>query len=332
MASINIFQDEAFSVPNLAVRISDQPYIPGRIGALGLFSEEGIPTTVVQIEYDGLGLRLVAAKPRGGVGQVVNLEPRKLIPFNTTHLPQRSTMLADEVQNIRAFGAQSELETAVARVAKYQAKHRLQLDMTHEWQRIGAIKGKVLDADGETVLLDIYDTFGIEQKTVSFALGTATTVVRSKATEVLDLIEEGLGGLPFGNVRALCGKTFWDELINHKSVEKTYLNTAQAAELRGKESETFDIGGITFERYRGNVGGVPYVGPDEAYAFPEGVPDLFITRFAPGDYMETVNTDGLPYYSKLHPLDFDKGVAIESQSNPLHLNTRPQAVIRLTRA
>lgn len=59
------------------------------------------------------------------------------------------------------------------------------------------------------------------------------------------------------------------------------------------------------------------------------MPDFFITRFAPADYMETVNTDGLPYYTRVEPLPFGKGLEIESQSNPLHLPTRPKAIIKL---
>lgn len=69
---------------------------------------------------------------------------------------------------------------------------------------------------------------------------------------------------------------------------------------------------------------------DEALLVPEGVPDLYISAFAPADYMETVNTQGIPYYSKLETLPFGKGVAGEAQSNPLHLCTRPRAQIRLT--
>jgi hypothetical protein len=46
--------------------------------------------------------------------------------------------------------------------------------------------------------------------------------------------------------------------------------------------------------------------------------------------METANTQGLPYYSKLEPLPFNKGMAGEAQSNPLHLCTRPRAQILLT--
>lgn len=160
-------------------------------------------------------------------------------------------------------------------------------------------------------------------------LTSATTLVRQKSDDVVDLVEDALGATPASGVRALCGKDFWKTLINHKSVRETYLNTAQAAELRGKPADSFEIGGITYERYRGKLGGAPFIGDEEAYAFPDGVSDFFITRFAPADYMETVNTDGLPYYTRVEPLPFGKGLEIESQSNPLHLPTRPKAIIKL---
>ncbi|SSW68514.1 major capsid protein [Achromobacter agilis] len=329
MADINIFQDEKFTVSALTAAINELESIPGRIGKLGLYAEEGVSTTVVQIEYDGQKLGLVSAKPRGGVGQSVVLAGRKLIPFNTVHLPQRSTMLADEIQGIRAFGSQSELESAEARVAKYQKKHRQQLDLTHEYQRVGGIKGQILDADGTSVLLDVYHSFGIVQQEFPMELTSATTLVRQKSDDVVDLVEDALGATPASGVRALCGKDFWKTLINHKSVRETYLNTAQAAELRGKPADSFEIGGITYERYRGKLGGTPFIDDEVAYAFPDGVPEFFITRFAPADYMETVNTDGLPYYTRVEPLPFGKGLEIESQSNPLHLPTRPKAIIKL---
>lgn len=95
-----------------------------------------------------------------------------------------------------------------------------------------------------------------------------------------------------------------------------------ARQLRGP-------GGCTFERYRGRVGDIGYVADDEAHAVPEGVPELFITRFAPADYVEAVNTTGLPYYAKQELMDFGKGVEIEAQSNPIHLCTRPKAIVKL---
>ena len=58
--------------------------------------------------------------------------------------------------------------------------------------------------------------------------------------------------------------------------------------------------------------------------------ELLITRFGPADYMETVNTMGLPYYASQVPMDHHKGVNLEAQSNPLNLCTRPRAIIKLT--
>ncbi|WP_049117477.1 major capsid protein, partial [Burkholderia cepacia] len=59
MADIALFQDDAFSLSSLSAAINEQPYVPGRIGTLGLFEEDGITTTTIQIERDGDTLALV---------------------------------------------------------------------------------------------------------------------------------------------------------------------------------------------------------------------------------------------------------------------------------
>ncbi|AKS09880.1 major capsid protein [Pseudomonas trivialis] len=329
MADIAIFEDDAFSVSSLTAAINDQEYLPGRISSLGLFREEGISTITVQIEKDGDTLALVPAGERGTSGLVVGGTKRLMIPFNTVHLPERFTIKADEIQGIRAFGSRTELQSVQDVVNKRLAKARRQLDATHEFQRMGALNGQVLDADGKTVLLDIYKTFGVQRKKLPMGLGNPDTELRVRAGEALDMQEEALGSITSTGSRAFCGKNFWNKLIVHKSVKETYLNTMQAASLRGDARESFEFGGIVWERYRGKVAGVSFVHDDKALLIPEGVPDLYVSSFAPADYMETVNTQGIPYYSKLEPLPFNKGVAGEAQSNPLHLCTRPLAQILL---
>ena len=330
MADIAIFEDDAFSVPALTVAINEQEYLPGRISGLGLFREEGITTLTVQIEKDGDTLALVPAGERGTSGLVVGGSKRKLIPFNTVHLPQRFTIKADEIQGIRAFGQRTELQSVQDVVNKRLAKARRQLDATHEFQRMGALNGQVLDADGSTILLDIYKSFGVTRQTLPMGLNDPETELRVRAGEALDMQEDALGSVTSSGSRAFCGKNFWNKLIVHPSVKETYLNTLQAASLRGDARESFEFGGIVWERYRGKVAGVSFVHDDKALLIPEGVPDLYISTFAPADYMETVNTEGLPYYSKIEPMDFNKGMAGEAQSNPLHLCTRPRAQILLT--
>ncbi len=330
MADIGIFNDDVFSVSSLTAAINEQEYLPGRISSLGLFQEEGITTLTVQIEKDGDTLALVPAGERGTSGLVVGASKRQMIPFNTVHLPQRFTIKADEIQGIRAFGTATELQAVQGVVNTRLSKAKRQLDATHEFQRMGALNGLVLDADGSTVLLNIYQAFGVEQQVLSMGLNDSATKIRVKCGEALDMQDDELGSVTSSGARAFCGKNFWNKLITHKSVEETYLNTIQAAELRGDARDSFELGGITWERYRGRIAGVTFIHDDQARLIPEGVPELYISCFAPADYMETANTQGLPYYSKLEPLPFNKGMAGEAQSNPLHLCTRPRAQILLT--
>ncbi|WP_213766755.1 major capsid protein [Caballeronia sp. dw_19] len=330
MADIALFNDDAFSLSSLSAAINEALFVPGRLAALGLFEEQGITTTTVQIEREGDSLSLVPAGVRGTSGKVVVGDRRSLIPFNTVHLPQRASIGADEIQNLRAFGSETELEAIQTVVNRRLTKMRRQLDATHEFHRIGAIKGQILDADGKSVIADLLRVFDIEQTVIDFELDVANTEIRVKCAAVLDAIEDALGNIAFTGVRVLCGRNFWNLLIVLKTVKETYLNSTLAAQLRGDARDAFDFGGCTFERYRGRVSGVGYIADNEAYAVPEGVPELFISRFAPADYLEAVNTTGLPYYAKQQLMDFDKGVDIEAQSNPIHLCTRPKAVIKLT--
>lgn len=331
MAEITIFEDEAFTVQALLAVINADHVVPGQLAAANLFEERGVNTTVVQIEKDGMTLQLVEAKPRGATGQTVIGDKRSLIPFNTVHLPQTFQILADEIQGIRAVGSLTELEQVQAYVAKRVEKARRQLDLTHEYQRVGAIKGQVIDADGQSVLLDIYQRFDIKKpKAFSMELNNQDTDVSVRCIEVLDRQEDALDSVTSTGATAYCGKTFWEKLISHAKVRDTYADSEKAAALRGDRRKGFEFGGIYWERYRGKLSGQPFVADDRAHVVPEGVPELFISAFAPADYMEVVNTEGMPYYSKLERMKFDKGVEGEAQSNPLHLCTRPLSVIELT--
>jgi hypothetical protein len=46
------------------------------------------------------------------------------------------------------------------------------------------------------------------------------------------------------------------------------------------------VGGVTFAEYRGSYNGTDFIPAGEAYLIPQGIPKLFITRFAPADYAE----------------------------------------------
>ena len=325
MPTLDIFNDDAFSLNTLTAAIADQPHVPGRIGQLGLFQNEGINTTHVSIEREGATLSLVPAADRGAPGLVVERQLRSLIPFNTLHLPQQSTIMADEIQNLRAFGSETEAEAVANYVAKRQAVHRSNLDATIEHLMTGAVKGIVMDSDGTTPLLNLYDRFGMTQTTFDLGLNTNTT----KVLELLDKVEDALEGVNFTGVRVLCGRDYFKKFVDHDKVKDAYERWNAGEMLRNDPRGGFIFGGAIWEQHRGQVGNNKFIGNNEAYVIPEGVAGLFIGRFAPANYMSTVGTNGLPYYSMIEHLPMDKGVLLESQSNPLFLCTRPQAVIKL---
>ncbi len=326
MAMVDPFTPDAFSLTTLTQAINNLKYKPGRLGELGLFQEQGIATLDAAVEERDGVLSLLDIAPRGAPGKPAHGEARRIHTFRVPHIPQMATILADEVQGIRAFGSESQSEVLATRLSERLATLRANLDYTLESHRVAALMGNFYDANGNATSL--FTTFGVSQQTLSFVLGTATTKIRSKINTALEYIETALDGVTFTGVRVLCGKTFWDNLVTHEMVEKTYLNTQMAADLRRDPRLEFEFGGFTFERYRGTS--AVKIGDTDAYAVPMGIPGLFLTRFAPANYTETVNTLGLPYYAKSEPMKMGKGYDIEAQSNPLNLCTRPAAIIKLT--
>ena len=329
---MDIFNDDAFSVVSLTKAIEDTPFVPGRVGQLGIFSEEGVSTTSISIEKVGSTVSLVPAASRGSSGRPMGNDKRQMIPFTATHLPQRASILADEVQNLRAFGSESEVETAQRLMNRKLAKMRRDLDTTIEYQRIGAIKGLILDSDGTTELLNLHTAFGTSVTSHSLVLGTAGTLVRNKVIEARRKMEAALGGLTYSGARVLCSASFFDALVGHAKVEAAFDRYMNGEFLREDQRGGFYFAGVFWEEYRGQVGATKFIADGEAWMVPEGVPDLFVTNYAPADYMETVNTLGQAYYAKQEPKDFNKGIDVETQSNPIHICTRPAVPVKLLAA
>lgn len=327
---LDIFNDDAFSVASLTAAINDQPHQPGRIGSLGLFQEEGVTTTTVTVEYNQGGLSLVPVGERGKPVSPQERDSRKIRSFTVPHLKRNDTVLADAIQNLRTFGTESDVESVQNVVNQRLGRMNRDLDSTIEFHRVGAIKGKILDADGQSVIYDLYDEFGIAQQVVSLALANGNTNVRNKILEAVRASEDKLGAVAVSGYRIFFGRTLFDAFTGHAKVDAAWERWNQGEMLRNDPRGGFLFGGAFCEQYRGKVGSQAFIEDDAAYLVPEGVADLFITRFAPADYTETTNTMGLPKYAKQELLRMGRGVEVEAQSNPLNLCTRPGAIIKLT--
>lgn len=329
MPMLDIFKNDAFSTVSLTDAILKRPYKPGRLGALGLFRERGITTTTVVVEEKNGQLSLIATSPRGGPAGAIGPASRTARSFVVPHLERESRIGADEVQNVRAFGSESELASVQQIVNERLTDLRGMHEVTLEYHRMGAIKGQILDADGATPIYNLFTEFGVAQQTVDIDLAGD---VRNQVIAIQRLSENELGGEPVSGYRAFCGDDFFDALIAAGTV-KTSLQYQESALLRTDIRAGFEYGGVVWENYRGNVGGIPFVPADEAFMVPMGT-NIFTTYFAPADFMETANTVGLPIYAKIgeDPSGFNRFAMLHSQSNPLAICLRPRAVIQITGA
>lgn len=330
MPMLDIFNDDAFSVTSLTDAINALKFVPGRIGQMGIFQETGVPTTTIAIEERDGVLSLISPSARGGPGTTLDKSLRTVRPFVVPHFEINDAVMAEEVQNVRAWGSETEMEMVQGKVSDRLGVHSQSMEATIEYARIGAVKGIVTYADSST--LNLFTEFGVSQESeIDFDLDNASPAsgaLRLKCGTAIRLIATNLGGVPYSGATALCGDAFFDNLIAHPEVRATYLGFTDAQSLRGGYVyESFPFGGITWENYRGAVGAQAFINTDKCHIFPTGVPGLFRSYFAPADYMETVNTIGQRMYAKQYAMPNGKGVNLDSQANVLSLCTRPKTLL-----
>ncbi len=334
MSGANALAGDPFSLETLTAAVNLGTYRPGQVSATGLFEEDSITTTVVSVELRDGQLSLVEPSKRGGPGETVGDDNRDRIPFEVPHFERNESVLAEETQNVRAFGSENAAEVVEDRVVRKAQRHAQDMTMTLEHQRVGALKGIITSKSGK-VIHNLYTAFGIAvPNAISLELDVDSTDVGGLFQDVVYGIEDDLDE-PYGGLHIFTGRAFHKALWRHKSVRDTFLYGSGAQVLRQDVPDKFEFGGAIWERYRTGKKatadlGAPYIADDEARVAIVGVPELYITRFAPADYNATVNTPGLPFYAKAMPKPNDKGYDLEVQSNPISICTRPKTLRRLT--
>lgn len=324
----NILQGAFGNSATLTTSINNAPFNLGTLAKLKLFTEQGISTTEAIIDYATEVIRLIPTAPRGGVAEPYRSGTEDGVKISALHVPTRGSVLADEVQDRRAFGT-SNLDSIEALRTRKLSGMRKNIEATNEQLRFSMLRGQMLDADG-SLLLDMYALSGITQTSISLDLGLSTTFILNRVIDSERASEDACGGdVPSGFV-ALAAPDFMDALRANPAYS-TALQYAQPSALLKDFRNGISIGNSVFIECRSTPGLPVRIPAGEAYLVPQGVADLLMTYFSPGDYFEAVNTPGLPIYAKSEAMEFDKGYALEAQSNPIHICTRPGAIIRLTK-
>jgi hypothetical protein len=325
--------EDLFSVTALTEAVSKLPTAPTRLAPL--FTDKGIRTTSIAIEIRNGRIVLVPNTSRNAPANEIATGARGAITLTATHLPLSAAILPEDIQDVRAFGkeaADTGLEAQAAIINDRLAQLKASIETTREYQRVGALAGQVLDANGSTVIYDLFALFGVTPIANTVAFSTATTNVLKAVLDTKRAMEKKANGLVMTGVRALCGSVFFEALVDHPKVKEAYANWQAAADrLGGDMRQGFTFGGITFEEYAGGVGNTPFIAPNVALCYPVAS-GAFVTYNAPANYNEAVNTLGQPWYAKAEERRLGKGWDIEVQSNPITLCLWPETLAKLTAA
>ncbi len=345
---VDIFSGDAFTTQKLTAAIEKVPNQYGRVNELGLFGDEGVDTTSVIIEMENNVLNLIPSSPRGSAAPKNKSGKREAKSFIIPRLALDDMIYPSDVQNVRAFGTtqmQTAAEVTGKKIVSLSRKH----DITNEYLKCGALHGVVKDADGST-LLNLFTSFGVTQKEVNFNLTDDAQKLQGKVRDVTGHIEDNLMGDTMRHVHALCSPEWFASFIEHPKVQESYQYymsiqaTAAAAQngpsanpLRDDVSKGFWWQGVFWEEYRGKApvigsNGQPtvrnFIEANSVRFFPVGTTETFFNYNAPADWMETVNTVGMPKYAKVVPEAGNRWVEVLSQSNPLPLCVRPAVLVK----
>ena len=339
---IDGFSNREFSAEELTLTMNKIPNMYTLITDLGIFGDPlPLATTYVAIEIDNMVLNLLPATERGGPATQGTRGKRQRKLFEIPFTPHEDSIKVGDLQNLLAFGSKAPmmLEDAVNRKLLNMAlKHQI----THEYRRVGALCGKVLDADA-SVMIDLFTEFGVVEQVEYFG-AAVTGGLNQHIRNVKRHIEDNLEGDVMSGIAALCSAEFYDSLLNDTEVKQAYNAAAAMMRLNPNIDDVrpaFYHQGVLFMEYRGvasqlNQDGSTtarrFIPAGTARFFPLGTMQSAVSFAAPGDFLECLNMPGELYYAKAAPVRFDRGIDLHTQSSFLPMWTRPKTLVKATTA
>jgi hypothetical protein len=227
MATMDIFEADAFSVIELTRALENIPFKPALLSGSGLFGTRGVRARTVVIESRDGTLSLIPFSERGSAYELQVPERRDMRAFVCRQFKKQDVLWASEIQSVRDFGSESATQQVQAEVAHKLRRLRQDAEATFEYHLLNGIQGRVLDPKDGATVIDYFTEFAITPATeIDFDLDNASPAsgaLRKRCQAQIESVEESLGGLSAGavQVRAECGSAFFADLVAHKEVRET---------------------------------------------------------------------------------------------------------------
>jgi hypothetical protein len=345
--SLDIVRNDLFSYVNLQRVAGATTYVPQALGNMGIFEPEPIDTPIVQLYEQDNVITLVPTTERGtpDIRQVRDVG--RLRSIKTTALRQVDSIRAGELIGVANVALP---DTIRARnlgelLTRRTAKMKSRLEMTKELHRFGAIQGKVLDADGVSVIADFFDTFGISAPAVvnvDFANIPEAQLMQffqdTFLRPITITLQDSGRYTPAVYVGCLVGDGFWAKLMTHPGFRNIYQLQMQAQAIARATNPLVqpnmwmevDFAGIRWMNYQGTRNSAIAVPFLEARFFPVNAVDVFKAYWAPGETLLDIDQPGRPEYLYIQPDTHDQMPAfidVFLRAYPLYACIFPKALM-----
>ena len=313
--------------------VTQKPNVPSRLLADAMWREKNLTTTAVMVEFIDGKVSLIPDRSRADAPNQKAFGKDSIVrTFRVPHLALQTTIRADQIQDVRKAGTADALLSNAEVVADEIAEHRNSHDATIEHLMLGAVKGKIVDADGSTIIYDLFSEFGITEPTTSLQFSSATADLGLTIEQTKRAMKKALKGDVASGCTVLCSPEFFDALVSHKSTKEAWLRYQDNVLARENTNGKFAWKGMTFEIYDYNIGATPMIEAGHAHAYLTGMRNGFVRYNAPGNMMPEANKLARAFYIDVENLEHKRGVSIYTEGNPLPMCLRPQTLMHFKSA
>lgn len=343
MATVRSYGD-GFKLVDWTDEIINLDNQAGLISGMNLFRTQGISQTAVVFDKsmnDTTLLPQVSRRAR----ETTKGNDRKVETFSLPlgYFKHSDYITPEDIQGWRMPGTPDSPETmANVRVQKL-ADMRSQVDQTLEYMKLQAAKGICKTPDG-VELADMFDEFNITQHTIDFALGTSSTNITNKISELKRYLQTNLktGGVIRG-INVVVDSSFFDKLVVHPEVKQAYLYFAAQQNINRDSTnqfmswgsvDQFTFKGVTFMTYDHsfklpNDTTEAAVATDTGHVIPV-VDGLFRGYYGPSNKLSGANTVGREMFAYEFTDQKDEFHEMQVETSPLFFVTQPQVLVKLT--
>jgi len=341
--------DTHFSTTQLAEAIETIPNVYGLLSTLSnpdgspLWAEKGIKDRAVKIDIKAQGISIIQTSPLGTPAPAADQpDDRSVRMLPTFRHAKMDAMLIEELRGVRSFGTDIDPEDANKIVFERYQKLLLEHRQTKEFLRFGALNGDVYDANGTSLLYNVYTLMEEQQKAIEWDLDNATAVdpIQEGNDELLDHMEQNALGEPVQGIIKICSPGYIKSMQQNKDFREAFKYFAnQGSQINPNRQslrrpfEFKDViylrhtGFCSFKKKDGSVITHKFLRDNEAIAIPLGTQNVFRTYFGPAEW-DAPGMDGVEMHAKLDPMKLDLGVEMHTFSYQLNTILKPRLVVR----